>query len=284
MPGIPRIPTASIVIKFNSSKSKINANSSKYFDELVTKILENRKEGEKTLIVTHKDYAQRVYNKLIKYVKEDDMWLDKRDKENDPDYDDQSIAISWYGNLIGKNWAGNFNQCWIISIPNIPLEHYLIQFLHYSDDKIGNKSTQVQKGRYKNTYFNTVQTGYIAAEMYQSIKRIQRVTKPKGAFYIVCDDECIINLILSQIKNSSITNTIELVFTKKETETSENKKVDQVDKFLEYILQQQNGIYKKSEISKHLGISKLNVVLLDPRVKTLINKRIKIHTRTIEKI
>lgn len=271
------------VIKFNSSKSKINKQSSKYFDELTEKILENKKDNDKILIVTHKDYAERVYNKLNKQLVNDDLWIDKRNKETDPDYQNQSIAISWYGNLIGKNWAGDFTQVWLLSTPNIPLEHYLIHYLQYSDDKIGNKSTQVYKGKFKNTYFNTVQNGYIAAEMYQSLKRIQRVAKPKGKFYIVCEDEYIVDTILSQIKNAKVTNVIELDF-KKEEEENKPKKIDQVDKFLEYILVQDKGNYKKSDISKQLKITKLNRVLSDTRVKTIVNKKLLIHTRHIEVI
>ena len=102
--------------------------------------------------------------------------------------------------------------------------------------------------------------------MYQSLKRIQRVAKTKGKFYVVCEDEYIVDTILSQIKNAKVTNVIELDF-KKEEEENKPKKIDQVDKFLEYILVQDKGNYKKSDISKQLKITKLNRVLSDTRVK-----------------
>lgn len=273
------------IVKFNSSKSKVNTYSEKYFKEMASKIIENKKENDKVLIVGHKDFAIKIHKELV--IHNDDIWIDKRDKDNDSDYNNQSIAISWYGNLIGKNWAGDFTQVWLISKPNIPLEHYLIHFLHYSDDKIGNKSTQVHKGRYKNTYFNTIQTGYVAAEMYQSLKRIQRNPEPKGEFFIACDDDEIVSKVLSQIKNANNSKVIELDFVKEEKKEKElqkqiNKKPDQVDKFIEYILSEKRGTYKKSDIASQLQISKLNRVILDTRVKTLLNKRLRIHTRTIE--
>lgn len=274
------------VVKFNSAKSKILIHSKKYFAEIAQRIKGNQKQDDKVLIVGHKDFADKIHNELSQLHNEDDIWIDKRDKENDADYNNQSIAISWYGNLIGKNWAQDFTQVWLISTPNIPLEQYLVHFLHYSDDKIGKKSTEVKKGRYKNGFFKAIQKGYIAAEMYQSLKRIQRVAKPKGDFFIVSDDEELVSDILSQIKNAEITNEIELDFVKDEKEEKEkqkqvNKKPDQVDMFIEFVLKEPKGEYKKADIQKKLSISKINRVLSDERVKPLHNKRVKINTRTV---
>lgn len=275
------------VIKFNSAKSKVIKYSKEYFSEVANRIKDNQAEGDKVLIVGHKDFAQRIHNELAKIHCEQDIWIDKRDKETDPDYSNQSIAISWYGNLIGKNWAGDFTQVWLLSTPNIPLEQYLIHFLHYSDDKIGNKSTEVIKGRFKNEKFKAIQKGYIAAEMYQAIKRVQRVANPKGEFFIVSNDEELVSDILSQIKNASVNKVIELDFVKAEEEKKAqqkqtNKKHDQVDMFIDYILSEKKGFYNKSDITKQLKIAKLNRVLSDVRVKVLINKRLQIHTRKIQ--
>jgi hypothetical protein len=276
------------IIKFNSSKSKINEVSNKYFDEITSKILEHKKDNDKVLIVGHKDYAKKVLN-ILNEIGFHDVWVDKMDKENDEDYEGQSIAIGWYGNLIGKNWAADFTQVWLISTPNIPLEQYLVHYVHYSDDKVGNKSTVVHRGRFKNTYFNEIQTGYIASEMYQSLKRIQRNPQPKGEFFIVCEDETVIQKVLSQIKNANNIIEHELDFVKEEVESKvkekhKNKKPDQVDMFIQYILSERKGMYKKSEIATKLQISKINRIISDTRVKPLLNKRIRIHTRNIEVI
>lgn len=278
------------IINFNSSKSNIEAHDQYYFKEIASKIAANKELSDKVLIVGNKDSSKRIREELLGLkVDKNEIWVDKEDKDNDPDYDNQPYAISWYGNLIGKNWASDFTQVWLVSTPNIPLEQYLVHYLHYSDEQIGNKSTQIYKGRFKNFYFKSIQEGYIAAEMYQSLKRIQRVAIPKGKFFIVNADENITNSVLSQMKNSNNRKEIELDFVKaleqeRERKKSENKKPDQVDKFLDYILVQDRGTYKKSDISKQLSITKLNRVLSDSRVKTLLNKRYKIHTRSIEVI
>ncbi|MED1441913.1 hypothetical protein P4U24_08885 [Aeribacillus composti] len=279
------------IYKFNSSKSNILKYKDKYFAEMAQHIIQNRKSTDKTLIITHKgkDFAEKIHNELIQLHNQEDVWIDKKDKKKDKDYENQSIAISWYGNLIGKDWARDFTQVWLLSTPNIPLEHYLIQFLHYSDDKIGNKSTELVKGKYKNANFKAIQNGYVAAEMYQALKRIQRVPLPKGDFFIVSDKEDLITSILSQIKNAEITKEYELNFMIEEKEEMErqkklNKKPDQVDMFIEFVLNEKKGTYKKSDVAKQLKISKINRVLSDTRVKTLLNKRLKIHTRKIELI
>jgi len=275
------------VIKFNSSKTKVNTYSEQYFKEMAERIVATKKADDFILIVGHKDFAKRIHEQLIQIYDENSIWIDKRDKKNDPDYADQPIAISWYGNLIGKNWAEGFTQCWLVSTPNIPLEQYLIHFLHYSDDKIGNKSTKVHRGRYRNHFFNDIQRGYIASEMYQSLKRIQRNPMPKGEFFITVEDEEIIEMVLSQIKNAEVSDEIELEFMKKireekEKQKQENKQPDQVDRFIEYIMKLGKGRYKKSEIASELKISKINRVLSDVRTKSLLHKKLEIHNRYIE--
>ncbi|MED4532931.1 hypothetical protein [Metabacillus fastidiosus] len=273
------------LVKFNSSKSNVIQYSEKYFYEIACKICENKGDNDNILVVGHKDFAKKIYGELIKLdVDEQEIWID-----GNGDYNKQSIAISWYGNLIGKNWASDFTQVWLISTPNIPLEHYLIHFLHYSDDKIGNKSTEVYKGRYKNGYFNMIQKGYIASEIYQSLKRVQRVAVPEGDFFIACHDEEIIDMVLSQIKNVNKVNQIELDFVKQIKEEKRqkqklDKKPDQVDKFIEFILNQPKGSYKKSEISDKLSITKINRILSDTRVKALLNTHLCIHNRNIERL
>ena len=140
------------------------------------------------------------------------------------------------------------------------------------------------KGRYKNTLFNTVQVGYIASEMYQALKRIQRNPEPKGKFYIVNNDKEIIGIILSQMKNAHNINQLELDFVKEKKEKEIDSKPDQVQRFIDYILKQSKGRYKKSDIAKELHISKMNRVLSDARIKPILNKQIRILNKEIVRI
>lgn len=272
------------VYNYNSSKSNVINHKANYFNELIDKIINTQQAEDKILLVSHKELAENLHERIIRNHPNVNVWKDKDDKENDPDYDNQSIAISWYGNLIGKNWASDFNKVWLISTPNLPLEHYLVQFLHYSDDKIGNKSTQVYRGKYKNAIFKSIQNGYIAAEMYQALKRIQRNPNPKGEFNLVVQNEDIINAVFSQIKNVNYYGEMkELEFSRQiEEEKQLNKKPDQVDLFIQNLNVIDKGIYKKSEIAERLKIAKLNRVLSDARVKVLLGSRLVINNRTIE--
>jgi hypothetical protein len=278
-----------IHINFNSAKWKINENSNKYFNEMTRRIFQANSEGERTLIVTHKDKAELVKKKLIKLAGVQNVWLDRVDKVNDMDYDGQPFAVAWYGNLIGKNHYEEFNNVWFISTPNIPLEQYLIHYMQYAHKTLGNKGIDVFKGRFKNDDFKSVQVGYIAAEMYQSLKRIQRVPKPKGKFYIVNRDLEVVNMVLNQIKGASITKIVdELDFVKKQKEEKEKeKKRDQVEQFRDYVKKLEKGKYAKQDISKTLKISKLSRILEDSRVRELLPTHagiIRLHKHHIERL
>lgn len=277
------------MINFNSSKTKIKEYRQDYYSEIIQKINNYRKVEDKTLIVCHKDNVETIRKHLIKVIPVQEVWVDKVDKTNDLSYSNQSIAIAWYGNLIGKNEFKDFTQVWILGTPNIPHEQYLVHYLQYSDKYFGNRSIDVVKGRFKNDQFRTVQVGYVASEIYQSIKRIQRNVNPKGEFFIVNNDEEILSMVLSQIKGAKLSDKpIELMFIKeKEEEKKSNKKPGQVQQFIDYILSQPKGIYPKSEITKNLRISKINRVLLDARVKALlpnVTKQIQVHNKTIERL
>lgn len=258
-----------IHIKMNSSKSAIGANQKKYFEKIIQMIQERHVDGEKTLLVIHKKFADELF-KYMKKVFKDDVWKEK-EKETDLEYNGQSYAINWFGNLIGKNTYSDFHNVWILGTPNIPNAHYLIQYMQYADKTLGKNSPQVDcRGKFKNTKFRAIQEGYIAAEMYQSIKRIQRNPKPTGKFYIVTKDEEIVHMILKEMKNATITETIEVKDEQKEK--SANKQPTKIDLIVQYIHKLiENGQKKihKSDVQKQFGTIVWNRVKKHPNFKKL---------------
>jgi hypothetical protein len=264
------------VIDFNSSKGNLKKNEKEFYKEICEKIQANHKPSDKTLIICHKNDYKRVKEQLNEIGIIDIGEGDKYDKED--------FAINWYGNLTGKNHYAEFTQCWLIGTPNLPYEHYLIHYMMYSKSSdLGRKSLEIEHGRFKNEEFRKVQVGYIASEIYQSIKRIQRNAKPQGEFFIVNSDKEIISKVLNQIKGSSDFERIQLDFDIKRRE--EKKKGDNVDKFIGYIRYLPVGMHPKKKFKDRLQITNLDRILRDSRVKDLEETGvIKIYYRAIEKL
>lgn len=263
------------IINFNSSKSKIRQNSDDYFNELAIKIQKNMKENEKVLIISHKENAELIKNNLYEKGVFNVGVGDK--------YIDQDVAINWYGNIIGKNTYSYFTQCWLVGTPNVPFDNYLIQYMQYSRiHDLGKKGLDIIGGKFKNDTFSGIQEGYIAAEMYQSIKRIQRNTMPQGEFFIVSSNMKIVTKVLSSIKNSDNRKVVTFEFTEKE---KENKAPTKADELRDLLLTLNKGKYSKSELIDKIGVSKTNAskILKDAKIVELVEvKRIRLSSRYIE--
>lgn len=271
-PFIDHSESEIIHIKCNSSMGAIKNNQKEYFEKMIELITERHKENEKTLIVVHKRFADYIHKQFINKFGFENVWKDKEDKETDLDYNDQQFAISWMGNLIGKNDFKDFNNVWILATPNIPMNNYLVQYMQYGDKTLGKKGLGIYQGRFKNDEFRAIQEGYIASEIYQSIKRIQRNAKPKGKFYIVNRDEIIINKVLSHMKNATITEEIEVKFEEDEQEKKITK-IDQISQYIKQIIK--DGEIKKipkSDVKKLYGSIRWDRVKEHPDIKELMKK------------
>lgn len=258
-----------IHVKMNSSKSAIGANQKKYFEKIIQMIQERHVDGEKTLLVIHKKFADELF-KYMKKIFGEDVWKEK-EKETDPDYNGQSYAINWFGNLIGKNTYSDFHNVWILGTPNIPNAHYLVHYMQYADQTLGKNSPQVDnRGKFKNAKFRAIQDGYIAAEMYQSLKRIQRNPKPTGEFYIVTKDEEIVHMILKEMKNATITETIEVKDEQKEKSAAkEPTKIDQIVQYIHTLVKDGQKKIHKSDVQKQFGTIVWNRVKKHPNFQKL---------------
>ncbi|AIF45404.1 hypothetical protein [Virgibacillus sp. SK37] len=237
-------------IIYNSSKSNVLKDKEVFFEEMAKKINASHNINDKTLIVTHKDYAMEIKEKLLKYVDGSLIWNDKFN-DNDPDYNNEKFAIAWYGNLIGKNTFNKFDNVWLLTKPNIPISNYLVHYMQYSQKSLGNKSLALEKGKFKNPLFNLVQKGYIASETYQSLKRIQRVAEPKGRFYIVNNDIDLVRSVIGQINDAILEEPIELDFIKERKQTKNKSKCDKV---CEYIFSCNKKEIAKSDLKRSFDI------------------------------
>lgn len=262
-----------IHIKANSSKSTINRNREFYFKQIVNEIKKEHMPNEKTLLVVHKAFSGDIYNVLSESFDKGHIWLDKRDKQIDEDYNNQQVAISWFGNLIGKNTYSNFNNIWVIGTPNLPLSNYLIHYMQYKNGTLGRRELKVVKGRFKNKELRAVQEGYIAAELYQSLKRIQRNIEPEGRFFIVNHDEKLVLKVIKQMKNAKLTSSryINVKSENKQYIKKVSKSQQQAIDLHKYIstLPTKSKIMK-DELSKQFDIKRWNRVLEQEPILTMM--------------
>lgn len=267
-----------IMYDFNSSKTNLKKYEDKVYVEIAEKIKGTLKLGEKLLVVCHKDNADTIHKKFIK------SGLTSIGIGND--YNDEDIAINWYGNIIGKNEYSDFNKCWIIGTPNLPYEQYLIHYMQYSmSDSLGHKGKKVYNGRFTNATFKEVQVGYIAAEIYQSIKRIQRNVLPTGEFFIVNNDPEIVKSVLSRIHGAKLVT--ETFHFKEEEEEQKVHKWTKADELESYLLKLPKGMYDKKKIREAVGIesSNFNKYLLMERIRHMDGKSISLRfNKKIERL
>lgn len=277
-------------IPFNTSKSSLKNNEEKFYKEIAEKIKAFHRDGEdQTLIICHKDNYKKIWEQLLKLQITDIHIANEPNDEEERNEErvTKAYAINWFGNLIGKNAYADFTQCWVIGTPNIPYEHYPIHYMMYArQEHLGTKSLEILagKGRFKNQELNEVQVGYIASEIYQSIKRIQRNERPKGDFFIVNNDEVIVHKVLEQMNGVKKIKRINLDFVQK---LQKKRKRDNVDKLADYLMKLPVGEYRKGYIAEQLGVSNLNRLLTDSRIKALLESEtgyIRIKYRTIEKL
>lgn len=247
--------------KSNTSKTSVRTNFEEISDAAIKEIKMNHSEDEKTLIISHKEFS----NKLMKKLKDAQITsIGLGD-----DYRKEQIAINWFGNIIGNNLYSEFDNCWIIGTPNIPYNEYILMYMFYSAKNIDEIDMRINRGRFINEDLRSIQEGYIGSEIYQSIKRIQRNTKPKGKFYIINHDDRIIDIISSQIKGSKFTEIALDSSTKNKTKKSK----DNTQKFIELVSTLPPGTYTKKDICETLDISSANFsrVLKNPRVDGLVH-------------
>lgn len=250
-------------VKFNTSKTKIRNNRDIFLTEVTEMLKQKLRRDDQVLVVCHKENSEIIKDYLVKIGITDICVGD--------DYISEQIAINWFGNLIGKNTYSDFNVCWIIGKPNLPLESYPIHFMQYAQlDHVGRKPMTITQGKFKNEVFRNIQDGEVASELYQSAKRIQRNSYPTGDIYIVLDDDIVLSKVIADMKNPTVHMPIEMKFNERQQTKDKEAKVDEI---IEYLKELKQGEYTKGEMCEKLEIEKSHLTryLNNVKVKNLVD-------------
>lgn len=187
----------------------------------------------------------------------------------------------WYlDNNIMLDASGELQNVAIIQTHNLSDVDYILKFLHYSREQLNEKFNLSARshGRWEQTTYSfndsrleDIRVYWIASEIYQAIKRVNRNMLYATDVIIFLNNEKIISLIQEQMKNCSL----EVVEYQKDTFQVEKSKQDEyftklkqdsyATKFIELLAGIQSGLHKefvdeqnrisKIKVREHLGIN-----------------------------
>lgn len=255
-------------LHFNTSKASIVKLEEEYFSKIINLIKEEHKPDDKTLIIMQKRFVMDDNKRVASFVNRlykngiHSVFVGSEDEENN--YNNESYAVNWFGNLIGKNDWKDFNQCWIIGTPLLPMDTYILNMWQYTGKmnwKIG-KEVVKKEGvqQFKNKDLEKIRKGYIVGEIYQAIKRIQRNHHPHAQFFIVNNDNDVFDNVVKHLPNVQVREPIELDLKSEKNrarlESMKQGKENKTLKILDVVLSKNPGSYTKSLIEEEAEIAK----------------------------
>lgn len=265
-------------IDCSSSNSSISQNTKNYFQQMVGLFKERYSPDKKALFVVRLNYEQT----LAAYLREagfSDIGIGNDYKSSKPD---KSIVIDHFGNLLGRNRYGGFDQCWILGTFNMPISAYVLNWFRASDNSFEfcnaavNKSwnNQTQKGESRKFYdpdYEEMRKSHLIGDFYQTAKRIQRTIQPRAEIFIAVKETEIFKGVVDMMQGIQDGGTIEVNIGKADKEPKERlSKSDQLVNFIRYNMEVGKR-YSKKEIRTHphVDIDERNFALYlgDPLIR-----------------
>lgn len=172
----------------------------------------------------------------------------------------------YFGNITGSNKWYDKKHIAIIQTHNLSDVDYILKYLHYSRKYIDQNITLATKcngvrGRkiysFKSKKLENIRVHWIASEIYQAIKRINRNMIYNSEVLIFMNNDDIINLIQKQMKNCKVItveiqdDTFQFVKTRQDNYFDELKRDSYASKFITLIAEIQDG--KHEDLFDHKG-------------------------------
>src|SRR5690606_477821 len=97
---------------YNTSKNSLKGNEREYFSEMIAHILENKEATDRIFIVLRKEYIQNENGEdglfiemLKKIIDSSDIFVgvEAASNENVRVMNNESFAVNWFGNIVGRN-------------------------------------------------------------------------------------------------------------------------------------------------------------------------------------
>lgn len=221
----------------------------------------------KTAINNYRDYHKKVGEYVRSIVKNDDNVLLVCNmseefmlmKQGIP----SNVKTEHNGNIIGRNDWKEYNKVVIAQTYNLPEYEYIMKYLFYSGDNIEVKTDHIlinnQMRKFVDEELEGVRVSFIAGHIYQAIKRIDREVTKNSEVYLLCGDEAIIDLVISQLECCNV-HEIDIRFQKVEqtnrvTNKTKGSDVFQAGKLIQILQGLEPGKYPKKKLREDLGIT-----------------------------
>lgn len=234
--------------KFSTSRGSIR-NALDYPEKICASIRKCKPSTDNTLVVVHKDKLKEIVGHLKKQGFEDIA-------EGD-DYNGQDIAITYYGNLIGKNHWRDFNQVWIVATNILHMELYPVYQHFFSQIEPVNKEILMDNvpggfGFIEEQY-EEVRIGSIAKDIYQAIKRIDRNEHPCSEIFLVQSNQLVIDEVIKCFPGIQTGEPIDLNIHSKRTPRKESQNDIKAAQMASLLLGLPPGNYAKKYMCELLG-------------------------------
>lgn len=197
-----------------------------------------------------------VVNEEIRKYGDDILVVGKKDEMSLIDISEENKG--YFGNITGSNkWYDKKNVA-IIQTHNLSDIDYILKYLHYAKGHIDTQFELTAKctGRWEkkiysftNPILEDIRVHWIASEIYQSVKRINRNMLYSSDVIIFLNNEKIIQLIQEQMKNCQLEvidyteDLFQLEKTKQDEYVDELKKDSYATKFINLLAETQNGLH-----------------------------------------
>lgn len=212
-----------------------------------------------------------IVNEKIKKYGDDILVIGKKDEMDMISVPDDNKG--YFGNVTGSNkWYDRRNVA-IIQTHNLSDVDYILKYLHYAKKKIDSEFTLSAKcnGRkerrsysFNDKRLEEIRVKWIASEIYQAIKRVNRNMQYDTDALIFINNEQVIELLKNHMKNAHVEilqyDEDEFVFetSKQDEYLQELKKDSYASKFVEFLAEAQNGLHSELVDDKR-RISKIKV-------------------------
>lgn len=212
-----------------------------------------------------------VVNTRIKKYGDDILVIGKKDEMHL--INSQDVNKGYFGNITGSNQWHNKKHVAIIQTHNLNDVDYILKYLHYAKEYIDEKFPLSSKcsgttGRriygFSNPELENIRVHWIASEMYQAIKRVNRNMIYDTEVLIFMNNEKIISLLKAQMQNCTveIEDYVDDIFTFEKSKQDDYveilKKDSYASKFIDLLAETQNGIHPDL-IDKEGRIPKIKV-------------------------